>query len=198
LNSAELFDAGLGFSNSWRAQITSVASPFNLGSNLALTGAGFRGAAEGSSGNGQDSPADYPLVQLRSLENNQTKFLLTTNWSNTTFTSLPVLDFPPGYALATVFANGIQSTSSIVNITLLTQTGTMLNNARMLSDGSFQFTFTNKPGTFFDVLATTNVSLPMSDWTSAGGVTETAPGQYQFNDPQAMNFLQRFYRLAPP
>jgi hypothetical protein len=198
LASAELYDVGLQSGNSWRAQITLAASPFNLGSSLTLTGVGFRGASGSSSGNGQDSPTDYPLVQLRSLENSQTKFLLTTNWSGATFTSLPVLNFPPGYALATVFVNGIQSTSSIVNITLLTQTATLLANPQILADGSFQFTFTNKPGAIFNVLTTTNISLPMSNWTSAGGLTESTPGQYQFNDPQATNSPQRFYRLATP
>ena len=118
LTSAELYDVGLGFSNSWQPQIATVTSPLILGSSLVLTGSQFRGISEGSGGNTQDSSTDYPLVQLRRLDNEQTVFLLTTNWSTNSFTSLPVWNFPPGYALATVFVNGIQSTSSIVNISV--------------------------------------------------------------------------------
>jgi N-acetylneuraminic acid mutarotase len=198
LASAELYNVGLGFSDSWRPQIFSAASPLNLGGNLALTGTGFCATSEGSSGNGQDSPTDYPLVQLRSMENGQMKFLLATDWSANAFASRPVWNFPPGYALATVFVNGIQSTSSILNITVPVPAMTMLANARTLANGGFEFTFTNNPGAVLDVLASTNLSLPMSNWTALGGVTEIAPGQFQFDDPQAPNSAQRFYRLATP
>ena len=116
LSSAELYDVGLGFSASWQPQVASFISPLNLGSNLALTGSRFRGISEGSSGNNQNSSADYPVVQLRSLGNEQTLFLLSTNWSANAFASAPVVGLPPGYALATVFVNGIPGTSSILLI----------------------------------------------------------------------------------
>jgi len=34
----------------------------NLGGDLAVTGSGFRGISEGSSGSAQASPADYPVL----------------------------------------------------------------------------------------------------------------------------------------
>src|SRR5207248_3309133 len=58
-------------------------------------------------------------VQLRSLANDQAVFLLSApggNWSATSFTSVPVTAFPPGFAMATVFVNGIPSMASIINI----------------------------------------------------------------------------------
>ncbi len=61
--------------------------------------------------------ANYPLVQLRSLANEQTRFLLSdaaTNWSDTAFTSQPVTGFPQGYGLVTIFTNGIPSTSQVI------------------------------------------------------------------------------------
>jgi hypothetical protein len=117
LPSAELFDVGLGFTNSWQPQIPTFTSPLNFGDSLMLIGSGFRGVSEGSAGNNsQNSPADYPVVQLRSVGNEQTLFLLTTNWSTNSFVSVPVTVFPPGYALVTVFVNGIPSTSSILLI----------------------------------------------------------------------------------
>ena len=89
-SSAELYDLGLGYTNSWQPQIAAITSPLNLGGSLVVTGSLFRGVSGGSGGNSQDSSTDYPLVQLRSLESGQTMFLLTTNWSTNSFTSLPV------------------------------------------------------------------------------------------------------------
>ncbi len=48
------------------------------------------------------------------------------------------------------------------------------------------------------MLASTNPALPLSNWTPLGGVTEVAPGQFQFTDPQATNTPRRFYRLRAP
>jgi hypothetical protein len=187
----------LGYSNSWQPRIVAVTSPLNLGGSLVVTGAQFRGVSEGSSGNSQDSSADYPLVQLRRLDNEQTVFLLTTNWSTNSFTSLSVWNFPPGYALATVFVNGIQSTSSVVNISVPVPISTTLTSPQKLTNG-FQFTFTNSVGALFGVLTTTNLALPLSNWTVLGGVMEIAPGQFQFTDPQATNGTRRFYRAYAP
>jgi N-acetylneuraminic acid mutarotase len=197
LSSAELYDPGLGYSNAWQPQITAITSPLSLGGGLVVTGAQFRGIAEGSGGNTQDSAADYPLVQLRSLESGQTTFLLTTNWSTNSVTSTAVWNFPPGWALATVFVNGIQSTSAVVNISVPAPTATTLTGMAW-NNSAFGFNFTSSPGSLFGVLAATNVSLPLTNWTALGGVLEVAPGQFQFTDAQATNGGQRFYRLYSP
>lgn len=197
LTSAEIYDAGLGFNDSWRPQISLATSPFNLGGSLALNGLGFTGISEAAGGNFQSSPANYPLLQLRSIESGQSTFLLATNWSTNSFASQPVWNFPPGFALATVFVNGIQSTSSIVNLAVPTPTQTALSNAHLSPQGAFQFTFTNTPGAVLGVLTSTNLLLATTNWTALGGVTETAPGQFKFTDPQPTN-RQRFYRLFAP
>jgi hypothetical protein len=196
-SSAELYDVGLGYSNTAQPQIASLISPLNLGDNLVVTGRQFRGVSEGSSGNTQDSSADYPLVQLRSIESGQTVFLLSTNWSTNSFASSAVWNFPPGWALATVFVNGIQSTSSIVNISVPVPTTTTLNRTA-LTNGKFQFSFTNSAGALFGVLATTNLLLPLTNWTKLGGVVEISSGQFQFTDPQATNGGQRYYNIFVP
>ena len=116
LSSAEVYDVGLGFSPSWQPQVATITSLLNPGSSLMLTGSQFRGISEGSKGGSQDSPADYPLVQLRSLENGQTLFLPATNWSTNSFASVPVTNFPSGYAMATVFVNGIPGQSSLLPV----------------------------------------------------------------------------------
>jgi len=106
-----------------------------------------------------------------------------------------VWGFPPGYALVTVFVNGIPSTGSVLNINVPVPTTTILTSARKLTNGAFQFAFTNSVGALFGVLATTNPALPLSNWMALGGATEVAPGQFQFADPQATNSPRRFYRI---
>jgi hypothetical protein len=193
-----LHDAGLGFSASWQPQIATYTSTLNSGGVLALTGSKFRGIAEASGGNAcQDSSSDYPVVQLRSLENEQTVFLSTTNWSTNSFASLPVTNFLSGWALATVFVNGIPGTSAILRFAP-SPTAIVLSEPLLLPGGAYQFSFTNTPGAVFTALATTNLSLPLSQWTSLGGVSEISDGQFQFTDSQATNYSQRFYRVGSP
>ena len=136
MNSAELYDQGLGFDPSWQPLLTTL-SPSILpnGSELTASGSLFQGISEASGGNGaQNSSSNYPLVQLLSLANEQTLFLpvdAMTGWSDTSFTSTPITlmttssgGFPVGYALATVFTNGIPSDSQIVLAQVTTPTPT--------------------------------------------------------------------------
>jgi hypothetical protein len=181
-----------------RTQIATFTSPLSLGGSVVLTGSQYRGVSEGSGDNPQDSPADYLLVQLRSVESGQTLFLLSTNWSTNSFTSAPVSGLPPGWTLATVFVNGIPRTSSILRIDAVAMPAIILTNAAKLPGGAFQFAFTNMPGLGFSVLATTNLTLPLSNWTLLGDVIEISPGQFQFTDPQATNSPQRFYHVRSP
>jgi autotransporter-associated beta strand protein len=197
-NRADLYDTGLGFSNSWQPQITAFTPTANLGGNLVLTGSKFRGASEASGGNGsQNSESDHPVVQLIRLDNQQMIFLSCASWSSNSFVSEPLTNFPPGYALMTVFVNGIPSTSGILRIAPA-PAAIFLTNPKKLPAGPFQFAFTNISSSGFTALAATNVMLPSSNWTALGGVTEIAPGQFQFSDPQATNSAQRFYRVRSP
>ena len=60
----------------------------------------------------------------------------------------------------------------------------------------FQGSFDYFPRADVRVLLTTDASLPSTSWTVLGsGVTELSPGQYQFDDSQAINSPYRFYRL---
>jgi len=166
-----------------------------LGESLVVTGAQFRGIAEGSSGTVQDSSADYPLVQLRSAESGQTLFLSSTNWGTNSFASVPAWNFPPGEARVTIFVNGMPGTCCIVHINIPTPQIPVLTGPVILDDGTFQFNFTNAVGAFFDVLATTDLSLPTTNWAVLGRAIEISPGQFQFTDEQATNSPQRFYLI---
>src|SRR5207244_9953995 len=126
LSSAELYDPGLGFDPNSQPVLTTVSpSILPSGSELTASGSRFKGISEASGGNGvQNSSSNYPLVHLLSLANEQTLFLLVdamTGWSDTSFTSTPITlmttsssGFPIGYALVTVFTNGIPSGSQLV------------------------------------------------------------------------------------
>jgi hypothetical protein len=61
--------------------------------------------------------------------------------------------------------------------------------------GMFQFTFTNSAGIDFTALTSTNLALPLTNWTIMGNAIQASPGQYQFTDPGATNWPQQFYRV---
>ena len=102
-----------------------------------------------------------------------------------------------GQRLARVF-NGPTCYHSLALVAAPPVSEITLTDPQTLTNGSFQFTFTNTPGAFFGVLAATNPALPLSNWTSITGLTEVSSGQFQFTDPQAANTLQRFYRVHSP
>jgi hypothetical protein len=79
-------------------------------------------------------------------------------------------------------------------------TGVSLSGASESGNKALQFGFTNLIGGSFTVFATTNLALPLDAWLNLGTVPETpiGSGQFQFIDPQATNFPQRFYRVTSP
>jgi hypothetical protein len=203
LSSAELYGVGLGFNAAWQPQIAAVTSPLTNNAGLTLTGGDFRGVSEGAGGNGgQDSPADYPVVQLRRLDSEQSAFLLCTNWQTNSFTSGPVSRLALGWAMATVFVNGIPSASSLLRLEAAPATllplPIRLCNFVMAADGACHFTFTNTPGLSFSVWAAPNPTLPSSNWTMLGSATEVLPGQFQFVDAHIGGLTRRFYRVCSP
>jgi WD40 repeat protein len=116
LSRAELYDVGLGFSSDWQPKFRRL----KLGDRrLSLAGSLFQGISQASGGGTQDSASNYPIVQLRSIDNSQVVFVPVdpvAGWSDTRFTSLPLRDFPLGPASVTVFTNGIPSDSKLLNV----------------------------------------------------------------------------------
>jgi uncharacterized repeat protein (TIGR03803 family) len=87
------------------------------------------------------------------------------------------------------------TTAALVTVTGLTET--LISGVSNGSGGTFQFAFTNTPGVSFTVLSSTNITLPVDQWTSAGEALEITPGNYHFTD-QTTNSPQRFYRIRSP
>ena len=74
----------------------------------------------------------------------------------------------------------------------------VLIHSMLLPDGSFQFAFANSIGRSFTVFCATDLTVPFTNWIRLGSVPEVSPGQFQFNDPQAVSNFQRFYRVSSP
>ncbi len=115
---------------------------------------------------------------------------------------LAVAGVSNGVVAFTVSAN--TGAVRVAHITLLGQSiavtqesPTKLVNPILLGDGSFQFNFTNAPGGTFAVLSTSNLALPLSQWTPAGAPLEISPGQYLYTGTPATN-SHRYYILRAP
>lgn len=74
----------------------------------------------------------------------------------------------------------------------------LLTSSKTLDSGAFQFSFTNTPGASFTVVTSSNVALPLSNWTVLGSPSENTPGHFQFNDSQTTNRSQGFYGVRSP
>jgi len=107
------------------------------------------------------------------------------------------------------FTANLFATSRTANISLLGQTIPVTQSAApvtppnltgltILGNGAFQFGFTNNQEASFTVLTTTNLTLPLTNWTVLGTLTNNGSGQYQFTDLTATNGGQRFYRVSSP
>lgn len=199
-SSADLYDPGLGINASSQPIISTVPSPLVISNGVQITGSRFRGVSQGSDNSGQASPTDFPILQLRSIEGDQTMFLTPTNWSTNIFASLPVTNFPLGLAYATVFTSGISSTSSVVLVSA-SAPGTL--SETVLGDGRLKLSFAGVMGgqnISYSMFATTNIALPITNWVQAGAATDSlaTPGQFQFTDPQSTNLPNRYYRARWP
>jgi len=102
------------------------------------------------------------------------------------------------YHYRVVATNSAGSASgSDLTFTTLSATPPQLGGLSYGSSG-FQLTFSSAGGASFTAWGTTNVALPLTQWSNLGPVAVTAPGQYQFTDAHATNGLQRFYRVTQP
>ena len=189
LASVELYDPGLGYSPAWQPQIATTSSPLYAGDSLALGGSRFRGVSGGSCGNGQDSPADQPLVQLRALESGVSLFLPPASWSGNSFISAPIAAFPHGYALATVFVNGIPSASSFVSVS-----GTRSVSIQVSPSGIFCWP---ADASSYVLECSTNLAPPITWQPVTSGISVTGTNNCYTVTP-APGVSRRFYRLRSP
>ena len=195
-NTAEIFDASLGFSDARRPVITSISS-FAQAASLVLTGSGFRGDSEGGAGASFNSSAtNYPLLQLMRIDNEQSFFVRSdpaTNWSDTAFTSETLPALPAGQYRVTIFTNAIPSLQKILNVGLPPLL--KITAISRVQNGHIRLDCLGLPNQPNRVEVSTDlISFP----TTLGTVTPDATGVFQFEDTDAGDFTKRFYRLAFP
>jgi hypothetical protein len=99
------------------------------------------------------------------------------------------------HAISATYASDTFFASSSGN---LAPTPPYLTGVTMLNNGAFQLAFSNSIGAPFTVLGSTELGLPLSNWSVLGPATEILPGQFLFTDPQATNSAQGFYRVRSP
>lgn len=115
--SAELYDSGLGFLDSWRPVISPAPPSLTQPAAMMLTGSGFRGNSEGSSGSTTNSPTNYPLLLLQRIDNDQMLFVgASAPWSDTSFTSATLSGLALGYYRVSILTNGIPSIQSLISV----------------------------------------------------------------------------------
>jgi hyaluronate lyase len=66
------------------------------------------------------------------------------------------------------------------------------------ASGQFQIQLTGNSNFTQTVLATTNLALPLSNWTVLGVATQISSGIFQFTDLKMTNNVQQYYRLRSP
>ncbi len=129
LFSAEFYyDNEVGFNRPNRAPfLSTVPASLTTGDSLTIFGSRFYSVFEGSGGNTQNSASNYPVVQLRSLGNEQVRNLSVdpaTGFTDFSYSSAAVAGFPAGPTLVTVFTNGLPSNSGYTVIEQVTPTVT--------------------------------------------------------------------------
>ncbi len=85
-------------------------------------------------------------------------------------------------------------TSSLVTLAVVVPLPVFLG-LPTVTDGVFTATFTNTAAASFSVLTTTNLSLPLQEWTVLGSPAEYSPGNFRITDTQSTNSPQKFYRV---
>jgi hypothetical protein len=76
----------------------------------------------------------------------------------------------------------------------------ILSGSIQASGGAFQLAFTNLSGLSVTVLGSTNLALPLTNWTVLGSALESpaGSGNYQFTDLHAATKPGQFYRVRSP
>lgn len=131
VSQVELYDVGLDALPTVAPAISSLTGN-GSGSAACVSGVRFQGGGEAASGNANSSNANYPVVQLMRLDNEQTYFLSPDanstqctfrGWSNNSYASLPIPtttlpgtnnNLLAGPAMITVFVNGVPSSRAFI------------------------------------------------------------------------------------
>lgn len=106
---------------------------------------------------------------------------------------------PQMFSLGTVVGQEFVTltTSTMPSHTHALPSSPKLIQPALLSNGTFQFSFTNVPGMSFTVLSSTNLSTPLSNWNVVTTFNSTVSGPLQFTGPTT-NGPRQFYVIRIP
>ncbi|MEO8428993.1 MAG: hypothetical protein ABI651_18005, partial [Verrucomicrobiota bacterium] len=96
-----------------------------------------------------------------------------------------------GIQLASTVGFDLQGGYWDVDNVRLTVVGDPILTGSVINNSEFKFILQSAPGRF-DILASTNIALPSSNWTSLGTITNIT-GSFSFSDTN-INFGSRFYQ----
>lgn len=117
LGTAEVYDAGLGVVTSRAPVVSSSTTTLAQPGALSFTGTAFLGDSEASGGSLNQSATNYPIAQLRRVDNDQTIYVLASSFTSTGFSSVTLSALASGYYRATIFTNSLPSLERIILIT---------------------------------------------------------------------------------
>jgi hypothetical protein len=186
LNTSQLYDSGLGFSDLRRPAVTSVTSPVCQPGILAFGGTNFTSDSEGSSGSSTSSPTNSPAVRLERVDNERFSFVIPQSFSASTFVSNTLSGMHAGRYRAVIVSNAIPSIEQLIDIETTPVLGTYASASVPLT-GSAAVPPSSLPsgyrGTLFPVIATASAgftgSLSVDGFTGNVNVTNAGPtGDY--------------------
>jgi hypothetical protein len=175
LDTAELYDVGLGYTDARRPVIATGATLVQSGA-ITITGSGFRGDTEASGGSGTSSPTNHPLLHLQRMDNDQTLVVSPGRaWSDTSFTSTVLSGLANGYYRVTIITNAIPSVQRLM---LITDFGAPASFSATATSGS-EVALTWLPvdaATGYEVHRSTSLSGPYTLAATTTGTSTTDAG----------------------
>jgi hypothetical protein len=176
LASAELYE-DTGALDAWRPMLQALAS-LRPGTTINVTGTGFRGVSEASSGDTRSSATNFPLLSLTAVEGGALTRVPGWNFSNTSVTAT-VPPAPEGYYLLTVMTNAIpggrmvllDGTPPAAPVVTTPASGAVVNTSRPVISGTAE--------------AGSTVTLSVNG-TVAGTTVASASGSWSFTPSSAL------------
>jgi hypothetical protein len=122
--------------------------------------------------------SDQPWLTISGAAKGVVSFSFTTNTG------------PSRTAHITLLGQSIPITQAVIG------TPPTLTDVQMLGNGVVQFAFTNNPGATFTVLSTTDLSMPLSNWTVVGTASNAVSNVFLFTTQPTIRNASMAY--APP
>ena len=105
---------------------------------------------------------------------------------------------PGNYPLLYKATNSLGFVGTATRNVIVVGSDPIIGSLTVLSNNAAKLAINFTPGASLTVLATTNLSLPSSNWTVLGVAMESPAGYFQYTDLGATNFSRRFYRVRTP